>query len=165
MERLTASQALINLILSTRRQGNTQVLLESPKVVSGEALFVAWDKDHLDLCKSLCPKLRGTTLQQLISGVGDTKGPVVFDLSTVYVALAETSKNPYEIVESGQSREVQEIRSPDGKIERIEPVHGSEKAWVRIRLMDGTIIKVNVPYTVPSERWESVLYSSPTTKT
>lgn len=32
-----------------------------------------------------------------------------------------------------------------------EPKAGSEKAWVEIRLRDGAITKVEVPYTVPVE--------------
>lgn len=154
---LTAAQALLDLISSTRRAGSTTVLLESPKVISGEALFVAWDQNALDQAILDCPTLRGTTLQRLKEGLGSIEnGPVVFDLSTVYAALVETAKGPrdpalypYELVGCGMSREITEVRGDDGKIERLEPKAGSEKAWVELRLLDGTFHKVEVPYTVP----------------
>lgn len=153
---LTAAQALLTLIDANRRTGNTTLLLECPKVVSGEALFVAWNQDVLDQAIQDCPTLRGTTLQRLKDGVGDTKGPMVFDLTTVYAALMETAKgsrdpdlHPYEIVGCGESRDVVEIRDGDGKISRLQPKPGSEKAWVELRLRDGSVTEVVVPYTVP----------------
>mgnify|MGYP000925864657 FL=1 len=153
---LTAAQALLTLIDANRRTGSTTLLLECPKVVSGEALFVAWNQDALDQAIQDCPTLRGTTLQRLKEGVGDTRGPMVFDLTTVYAALMETAEgprdpelHPYDIVGFGESRDITEIRGDDGKIERLEPKPGSEKAWVKLRLRDGNTHRVEVPYTVP----------------
>lgn len=157
MTQLTAAQALLTLIDNNRRAGSTTALLESPRVASGEVLFVAWSQDALDQAIQDCPTLRGTTLQRLKAGQGDTRGPMVFDLSTVYAALMETAAgprdpdlHPYDIVGCGESREVFEVRGDDGKVERIEPKTGSEKAWVKIRLRDGAVHKVDVPYTIPA---------------
>lgn len=158
MAQLTAAQALLNLIDATRRAGSTTVLLESPKVASGEALFVAGNQSELDQVLQDCPNLRGTTLDRLKRGRerGKSPRPVVFDLSMVYAALLESTKgprdldhHPYEIVDSGESREVQQVLRGDGTVERLEVKPGSEKAWVEIRLRDGTLHKVEVPYTLP----------------
>jgi len=69
MAQLTAAQALLNLIDATRRAGSTTVLLESPKVASGEALFVAGNQSELDQVLQDCPNLRGTTLDRLNAAV------------------------------------------------------------------------------------------------
>jgi hypothetical protein len=154
---LTAAQALLTIIDTSRRSGSTTVLLQSPKVVSGEALFVACNQTDLDLALQDCPTLRGTTLQRLKDGLGDTRGPVVFDLSTVYVALLETVRGPrdphiypYEIVGFEHSREIIEKLDGAGDLLHIEPKPGSEKAWINLSLPDGTVIRVEVPYTVPA---------------
>jgi len=154
---LTAAQALLNLIGTNRRTGSTTVLLESPKVVSGDALFVAWTQHDLNDALQRCPTLRGTTLSRLMEGKGDTKGPMVFDTAMVYAALVETTKgprdpdiHPYEIVDCGESREITSVRDVDGRVVDLAPLPGSEKAWVEIRLRDGSLHKVEVPYTVPA---------------
>lgn len=155
MTQLTAAQALLHLIDTNRRAGSTTVLLQSPQVISGEALFVARNQDALNQAREDCPTLRGTTLHRLKEGLDSIgHGPVVFDLSTVYAALLETAKgprdpdmHPYEIVGCGESREIEEIRGEGGNIERLEPKPGSEKAWVEILLRDGSVSRVDIPYT------------------
>lgn len=129
---------------------------ETRAVVSGEALYVARDQDALDLARMDCPTLRGTTLSRLRAGTGDTRGPVVMDLAVMYAALTELSQEtwdpdlrPYEIVGCGESREITEVLGADGEVQHIEPKPGSEKAWVEIRLRDGSVARVAVPYTVP----------------
>ena len=49
----------------------------------------------------------------------------------------------------GESREITEVLGADGEVQHIEPKPGSEKAWVEIRLRDGSVARVAVPYTVP----------------
>lgn len=154
---LTPAQALLNIIDANRRSGSTTVLLESPKVASGEALFVAGSQVDLDYALQLCPALRGTTLQRLMEGRGCPRGPMVFDPAMVYGALVETAKgprdpdlHPYEIVDCGESREIDEVLGDDGRPVNLVPRPGSEKAWVEIRLRDGSLHKVEVPYAVPA---------------
>lgn len=153
---LTAAQALLRLISANRRSGSTTVLLESPKVVSGEALFVAWSQRDLDHALELCPTLRGTTLQRLKDGHGDTRGPMVFDPAAVQAALEETAKDPratglrpYEIADYGESVEVDEVSGDGESVADYVPRPGSEKAFVVIRLPNGSFHWTEVPYTGP----------------
>lgn len=137
-QRMTQAQAILNLIDNIRRLGSSHVLLDDPRVASGEVLFVAGSRDELNYFQTICPNLRGVTIHELAEGKCDPqKGPAVIDLSAVYSALLEASKGnrdrdiyPYEVVNSGMSREVRAVRDGNGKVQSIEPVPGSEKAWV-----------------------------------
>lgn len=56
-----------------------------------------------------------------------------------------------EVVSFEETREMEEERDPSGIVLELNPIEGSEKAFLHLRLPSQAVIRVEVPFPVLDE--------------